>query len=184
MLDYFKKQGRTVNKQAQSGQSRRETAVPPGEATCGEFEGTQSDVHTTDDCVFTRGRRPVADPLSRCSVVHMTGHDMDAHKVDPFNALPIEGNLEFDNGVRWFFFESNKPGSSIPWLSEVNAGWKRQWWDVAFEHAGLFHVLITLGEANRAVVTGNMDTVSWLSHEGRALNALRQGFLRMYARKS
>lgn len=100
--------------------------------------------------------------------------------LDPFFTLPLKGDVEADKSLRWFFMEESPSAhSALPWLSHLNASWKRKYWDMALENHGLVHVMVTLGEASRAVKTGGMNSVKWLFHKGQAMKVLREGLLGM-----
>ncbi|KAL1303462.1 hypothetical protein AAFC00_006846 [Neodothiora populina] len=141
--------------------------VATGRHVCCSYQSKQ----LTSACDQTGG--VLLPATSKASLVSLDGANFD-----PFDTIPLALSKASTAGVRWFFVDDDRSpicNTGLPWLYLKNMQWKGHLWTAASQYPGIFHILITLGQANRARLTGTTDTVSWLFHKGQSIKVLREG---------
>ncbi|KAK4996763.1 hypothetical protein LTR66_003704 [Elasticomyces elasticus] len=104
--------------------------------------------------------------------------DLEAHRLDPFDALPIEGSPEVEDLARWHFGYGFSVASAsherwLPWIRVADAAWRDSFWKIALGDAALFHILLCIAVSKRGAITGRANDAEYYFHKGRALRIVR-----------
>ncbi|KAK4995187.1 hypothetical protein LTR66_004938 [Elasticomyces elasticus] len=104
--------------------------------------------------------------------------DLEAHRLDPFDALPIEGSPEVEDLARWHFGYGFSVASAsherwLPWILVADAAWRDSFWKIALGDAALFHILLCIAVSKRGAITGRANDAEYYFHKGRALQIVR-----------
>jgi len=99
----------------------------------------------------------------------------EVHRLDPFDTLPVTGTIAEDELLRWHTYPS-KTGrweTSVSWLQIYNNTYIKSLWKVSMQHMGLFHIMLCIGQARRAMERGHHpDTLIY--HHTKAMRYIRE----------
>lgn len=121
-------------------------------------------VSPTPECVSAGG--PLPPPPS----------ELNPSSLDPFNVLPVQGDPDVGKTLQWYFTNSKaRVDATIPWLHNLNKMWQQSLWDMAQTNKGILHHLLSTAEELKLCLTGHMNSVSYYSHIGEIIEAIRDG---------
>ncbi|KAK4970507.1 hypothetical protein LTR28_014091, partial [Elasticomyces elasticus] len=116
--------------------------------------------------------------------------DLEAHRLDPFDALPIEGSPEVEDLARWHFGYGFSVASAsherwLPWIRVADAAWRDSFWKIALGDAALFHILLCIAVSKRGAITGraNDADLAIKDHDREASDAHMNAVQRLVAAK-
>ena len=119
---------------------------------------------------------PFSECLSAVGPSPPSPAELNPSSLDPFNVLPVQGDHEVGKTLQWYFTNSKaRVDATIPWLHDLNKKWQQSLWDMAQTNKGILHHLLSTAEELKLYLTGHMDTVSYYSHIGEIIEAIRDG---------
>lgn len=102
--------------------------------------------------------------------------ELNPSSLDPFNVLPIQGDPDVGKTLQWYFTNRKaRVDATIPWLHDLNEMWQQSLWDMAQTNKGILHHLLSTAEELKLCLTGHMNSVSYYSHIGEIIEAIRDG---------
>jgi len=97
------------------------------------------------------------------------------HQLDPFGVMPAAGTIHRDELLRWHSRPSEREHweIGIPWLKVYNNNYVDSLWHVSKDHEGLFHIILCIGQARRAMEMGHDDHTLFYHHT-KAMRYIRK----------